>query len=370
MEDFGSTIISYKLINILKKNNIIKNRYRLEKELGKGSMGVVWEAFDEILEIPVAIKFLPDYLLSLPDAISQIKKEALFYIELSHPNIVRVYTYDEDKGVPFIVMEKVGNGETLYQLIRKKGKFTPEEVLKFLKPLSDALEYAHKKGILHRDLKPQNILFTQDDQILKISDFGLGKKIKEGLSSVSGGVFKGTYLYASPEQIELKKVGPFSDIYSLGMIVYEMLSGKHPYEGLDLLQVYHAILNQTLEDIKDVSKEVNEVVKKALSKDPQKRYQSAKEFFEEFEIATLGKSKKTSSVVKTDFSKNIKSKSKKISSKTKTKFSQKAKPDLNALVELCDENKLKTLDEDSLREKYGIIRWEKLGPNYYCFYFE
>ena len=282
--NFGIIAYFYRVASMFKKGFVIKDKYELISELGKGGSSIVWEAFDRDLKEAVAIKFLPPKLLSYSELVSQIKARVERSTSLSHPNIVKVFEYNEFEGIPFIVMEKVGKGETLDQLIRQKGKFSLDEVLNFLRLLADALQYAQGKGILHEDLRPQNILLTEDGT-LKIKGFGYEKKIREVISTIIGADFKRPYFYQPPEHMGLKHTGPYSDVYSLGMITFEMLSNKHPYEGLDPVWLYHCALVEELSVDGEIPDKVGEVIKKALSKYPESRYQNPKEFFKEFENA-------------------------------------------------------------------------------------
>jgi len=183
-EIFGNTLVGR-----------VNNRYLLKRLIGNGATAEVFEAYDYLLDMTVAIKLF--YLnFANDDKLYQVfRQEAKLAMELSHPNIVKVYTFDLWQGRPFIVMEKVGNGKTLAHLLREKGSLSVEEVLNFFKPIAEALDYAHRKGIIHRDLKPLNILIDESGNP-KIADFGIAKSLQESKYST----FKGTPYYTSPKR--------------------------------------------------------------------------------------------------------------------------------------------------------------------------
>ncbi len=271
---------------LFRAGSVVGGRYELRKELGRGGMGVVWSAWDKELEMEVALKVLPEVILADPLAVKRIREEAKLCLELTHPGIVRVYTFEEWEGVPFIVMEKVGEGRTLAHELADRGKFPVEEALEVMGPICEALEYAHGRGFIHRDIKPLNILFDEGGRA-KLGDFGIARRVKEGVSRVSMGVMVGTPLYMAPEQLAGREVGPWTDVYALGCVVYEMLAGRPPWslEG----DVLYQIERVEAEEIAEVSEGVNQVLKKAMAKRVEVRYGSVREFYEDFERAVRGR---------------------------------------------------------------------------------
>lgn len=213
-------------------------RYKLERVLGRGGMGVVWLADDLKLERPVALKFLPSLIGLDPAAVKELKTETRRGLELSHPHIVRIYDFVDDEDAAAISMEFV-DGKTLSELrmTTETGVFSVEEISKWLLGVCDALDYAHfQRKLIHRDLKPANIMLTSRDAVAKIADFGIARSLSDTMSRLSAAHIgtSGTLPYMSPQQAMGERPQPTDDVYSLGATLYELLSGKPPFYRGDL----------------------------------------------------------------------------------------------------------------------------------------
>jgi dienelactone hydrolase len=246
-------------------------------------MGAVYVAEDGELRREVALKVLPPELAADADRLRRFKQEARAVAALSHPNIVTVYSVEEAEGLHFITMELV-RGRSLTELIKKEG-LPAERLLDLAVPLADAVAAAHRRGIVHRDLKPDNVMLD-DDGHLKVLDFGLAKL--EGAVAADGeatvtaeGRLLGTVAYMSPEQAQGKSVGPPSDVFSLGIVLYEMATGKRPFDGDNQVSILTSIMRDDPQPISDVSVrpigQLDDVVARCLKKNDAERYPSAAE---------------------------------------------------------------------------------------------
>lgn len=222
---------------------MVFNRYKLERVLGRGGMGVVWLADDIKLERPVALKFLPSLIGLDPAAVKELKTETRRGLELSHPHIVRIYDFVDDEEAAAISMEYV-DGKTLSEmrLNTEHGVFTVQEISKWLLGVCDALDYAHfQRKVVHRDLKPANIMFTEKGSVAKLADFGIARSLSDTMSRLSAAHTgsSGTLPYMSPQQAMGERPLPTDDVYSLGATIYELLTGKPPFYRGDLPTQIH-----------------------------------------------------------------------------------------------------------------------------------
>ena len=240
----------------------LNNRYRLDKLIGEGGFAHVYLAADLELGRQVAIKVLDQNWVRDKDLLTRFRNEARAIAALEHPNILLIYDYGVALGAPFIVMPYVSGG-TLTSRTRE-GPFTLDEIRFYLDQIGSALDYAHQKGIVHRDVKPSNLLIRPDGQLV-LMDFGLAK-ILDNAAFAMQSVILGTVAYLSPEQYQ-GIVTPASDIYMLGVILYQMLAGKLPYEG-DTTRILQAHLHEAPRSLMDqpTMRTVNPAVVKALDK--------------------------------------------------------------------------------------------------------
>ena len=207
---------------------LLAGRYRVVRRLGQGGMGAVWLAEDTKLDgFKVAIKMLPSVLVNNKRAYAQVKAEALVSLKLSHPNIATVRAFEEESGSPFLVMDYI-DGQTLDDYLAEKGKLTEDETVKLLKPVAAALDYAHGQGVVHRDVKPGNVMIRKDGTPF-VLDFGIAREIQETMTRVTGKLSSGTLMYMSPEQLHGAAPKPSQDIYSFAAMAYECLKGEPPF---------------------------------------------------------------------------------------------------------------------------------------------
>jgi len=273
---------------VIAKDKLIAGKYRIIEEIGHGGMGVVYKAEDLQLQRCVALKFLPPHLMDSPELRERFLIEARAAAALSHPNICVIHEVGESEERPFIAMEFV-EGETLRDRI-KKGPLKPEEALDYAVQIAAGLGVAHHKGIIHRDVKSANIMVTEQGQA-KVMDFGLAK-LRGGSSLTRSQTTLGTVAYMSPEQARGGELDLRTDIWSLGVVLYEMLSGKLPFQGEHDQSVIYAILHEEPESLKkarpDVAPEMEQIIDQALAKKPADRYQTMEEFREDLEALAEG----------------------------------------------------------------------------------
>jgi serine/threonine protein kinase len=258
---------------------ILGGRYRLDRELARGGMATVWIAEDPLLSRRVAVKLLlPE--LAVDDALRvRFRNEAIAAAKLTHPGIVATYDTGDDDGTAYIVMELV-EGKTLRRLLDERGRLPVHEAVDISSQVADALEHAHRQGLVHRDIKPANVL-VQAEGRAKVTDFGIAKAAG-GDDLTRTGTVVGTARYLAPEQVNGHAVDGRADVYALGLILYEMLAGRAPFGGDSDMATAVARLTNAPEPIRaarpEVSRPLEDVLARSLARDPEYRYQSAQAF--------------------------------------------------------------------------------------------
>lgn len=259
------------------KGRILSGRYRLTQVLGQGGMALVFEAFDDLLQRNVAIKLLRKDYSIIPGFRDRFLQEARAAANLIHPNIVSVYDFGIDSGEIFIVME-LANGSDLKSLIQSGEKFSIQEGLDLGIQICAGLGYAHRAGIVHCDVKPQNIIVTRDN-LAKITDFGIARAMSVSSSAESNDVVWGSPQYMAPEIIGGAVPTPQADVYSIGAVLYELFTGIPPFDGTNVDEILsrqkHVLPNSIRLINSDFPEELDMVILKSLSKEPNQRYRSA-----------------------------------------------------------------------------------------------
>ena len=266
---------------------VLSGRYRLESKLGFGGMSTVYLAQDEVLDRPVAVKLLHREISEEADQLERFRREARAAARLSHPNLVGVIDAGEDEGRPYIVFEYVP-GDTLKQRIQASGPLPVDEAVAYAIEIGRGLTAAHGRKLIHRDVKPQNVLIDPDGRA-KVTDFGIARSLESHGLTATGRVL-GTTDYVSPEQAMGEDVDERSDVYSLGIVLYEMLVGDVPFQAETQIGVAMKHVNEPLPDVQvarpDISAAVASVVDRSTTKDPRDRYDSVGEMVRDLE-ATL-----------------------------------------------------------------------------------
>jgi serine/threonine-protein kinase len=258
----------------------IAGRYRLESRLGFGGMSTVHRATDERLERRVAVKLLAEHLAEDPTFVSRFQREAQAAARLVHPNIVQVFDsgLDEASHQHFIVMEYI-EGSSCAEILRDDGWVDVEEAVAIIEQACEGLHYAHRHGVVHRDVKPGNLLRAREGEV-KLADFGIAKATEQSSITQVGSVL-GTAAYLAPEQARGEEAGPRADLYALGVVAYQLISGRLPYEATSLTEL---ALKQQQEEpptldtlVADVTPELADAIAIALALDPHDRYATARE---------------------------------------------------------------------------------------------
>jgi serine/threonine protein kinase len=263
---------------------LIGDRFRLEEKVGSGGMSSVYRAFDPTLERHVAIKLMHRDISSDPDQLERFRREARAVAQLNHPHVVTVIDAGEDDGAPYIVFEYV-EGETLKERIRRLGKLPVAEAVAYAVEIGRALECAHDHRLVHRDVKPQNVLIDPDGRA-KVTDFGIARSLEAQGLTATGRVL-GTTDYVSPEQALGHEVTAQSDIYSLGVVLYEMLTGEIPFKADTQVAVAMKHVREPLPDVQrrrpEISAALASVVERATAKETKNRYADVAEMVHDLE---------------------------------------------------------------------------------------
>jgi len=307
-EDF-STIKTAQLPSFdLARGDIFADRYEIIEDLGEGGMGRVYRAFDKKINEAVALKLIRPEIGFNTQAIERFRNELKIARKISHRNVCRMYDLGEEGFLTYITMEYV-SGEDLKRFVKRAGQLTSGKAIYIAKQVATGLTEAHRLGVIHRDLKPQNIMIDEDGNA-RIMDFGIARFVDSDKLTGSG-VMIGTPEYMSPEQAELKDVDKRTDIYSLGVVMYEMVTGQVPFEGetpLSIVMKHKSVTPRNVREINAlVPKELAAIISKCLEKDREKRYQTAEELIEDLSNAEKGLStqervvpkKKAATAVKT-----------------------------------------------------------------------
>src|SRR3954452_15642784 len=262
----------------------LSGRYRIEDEIGSGGMSTVYCAFDETLERQVALKVMHSDISSDPAALERFRREARTVAQLSHPHVVMVIDAGEDQGHPYIVFERV-RGETLKDRVRREGALPVSEAVAYAIEIGRALQAAHERGLVHRDVKPQNVLLDEEGRA-KVTDFGIASGLEFEQLTGTGRVI-GTTDYVSPEQAMGQEVTGQSDIYSLGIVLYEMLTGETPFKADTQVAVAMKHVRDPLPDVQrrrpEISASLARVVERATAKETQNRYQDVGDMVHDLE---------------------------------------------------------------------------------------
>lgn len=270
---------------IVSRDTMIDGRYRAMKRLGSGGMAEVWCAEDEVLGRRVALKLLGTRFAEDPEFRERFRREAQAAAGLAHPNIVSIFDRAEWEGTPYIAMELV-DGKTLKELVRERGPLPPEIAVGLTEQILGALAYAHRRGIVHRDIKPQNVILDPEGQA-KVADFGIARAGHSQMTQT--GAIVGTVQYLSPEQANGHPVDRRSDLYSAGIVLYELLTGHVPFDGEAPVSIALKHVNERPvppgQLRPGITPALEAVVLRALEKDPNLRFQSAEEFIAALEQA-------------------------------------------------------------------------------------
>ena len=277
------------VFGVLRAGDELGDRYRIDAMLGQGGMGRVYKAYDNELDRLVALKVLQPELANDPHAMQRFKQELLLASRISHKNILRIHDFGELDNVKFISMAFV-DGPDLRHLLRN-GKFSLDRARNIAEQLCEALDAAHSEGIVHRDLKPQNILMGPGDHVY-VSDFGLAKSLESSAAGMTRtGQFLGTPRYMAPEQVETGTVDKRTDLYALGLILFEMVTGEGAFKGDSTLQIMYRRVKEKAPDPKQINSEIPDyfarIILRCLERDPAHRYQDAREILADLRASSV-----------------------------------------------------------------------------------
>ena len=268
------------------------DRYEILELLGEGGMGRVYKAWDRELEKVIALKTIRGEKAKSPEILKRFKQELLLARKITHKNVIRIHDMGESNGVRFFTMEYIP-GESLKERIQKRGKIPAEQAIPMVRQIVSALEEAHEQGVVHRDLKPQNIMIDQDG-MLHIMDFGIARSAQDTAGLTGTGMVMGTPDYMSPEQVKGDKVGPESDLFSFGVILYEMLTGDLPYPGDTTAARAMMRLSKQPQPPREIDEQIPQymesIVIKCLEIDRELRYQKAREILEDLDREQVDRS--------------------------------------------------------------------------------
>jgi eukaryotic-like serine/threonine-protein kinase len=274
--------------DVFQPEQVVSGRYRVLRKIGGGGMADVYLCEDLTLGRRVALKVLLQRLLDDPSFVERFRREAKAAAGLNHANLVSIYDWGEVDGTYFIVMEYV-EGETLKDLVRRQGRLGGSEAVRISLQLLAALEFAHRTGIVHRDIKPQNVMLDRDGNV-KVTDFGIARAVDSGMTEA--GSILGTAQYLAPEQAKGQPVDERSDLYSVGIVLYEMLTGTVPFKGDTAVTVALKHVNEMASEpaqlVPGMPYALNQIVLKAIAKDPDERYQTAAQFARDLRSAQVG----------------------------------------------------------------------------------
>jgi serine/threonine protein kinase len=270
----------------------VADRYTLERRLGAGGMSTVFLATDTVLERPVAVKLLAEHLAEDEAFVARFRREALAAARLMHPNVVQVFDSGQDpaSGRHFIVMEYV-DGPSCADLLREHKRLEIDQTVAIMRDACQGLDYAHRAGVVHRDVKPGNLLLADETGITKLADFGIAKAAEQTRITQVGSIL-GTAAYLSPEQARGDEAGPASDIYSLGVCAYQLLTGRLPHEYSSLTELALKQQEEAVEPIAvhrpEVPRELDAAIRVCLARSPDARYGSALEMAQALEAGLEG----------------------------------------------------------------------------------
>jgi HAMP domain-containing protein/predicted Ser/Thr protein kinase len=272
---------------------LFANRYRIEQIIGRGGMGIVYRATDTQLDEVVAIKTLPgDVMQRSPEDLERFKREIRLARKITHRNVLRTYDYGEAEGVYFISMEYV-RGYTLAELLTEAAgnQMAPRVALGVSRQICRGLEAAHEQGIIHRDIKSQNVLIDHKGEV-KLMDFGIARMAEAHEGMTQAGLIVGTPHYMSPEQVQGRQLDPRSDVYSMGVLIYEMVSGRKPFLSSSLTGVLTAHITEPpqppIEIRPEIGREINTIILRCLAKDPKDRYKDAGGLLRDLDQVQIG----------------------------------------------------------------------------------